>query len=153
MKYQKRIERRARWLARLPKFVVDTPFEWLISLMAFLSGLTNVLGIAEASIVFREFPGWVVFIWGLCLMLGGGSLFLGLSFQWAEVARQGYGLLALSSGVFCALIVVLVGIPDQVLLTVFIYLVFCIVCCVRRAQLTLVKRVSEAAVRRRRENL
>jgi hypothetical protein len=82
---------RIRILQRMPRAVIEDPFEAFLSVLCIFAGLPLILAPPDSSrgAVARLMPGWFVRGWGLTLTVGGALVLLGLFLHGR--ARNGSG--------------------------------------------------------------
>lgn len=124
----------------VPDFLWPHPFEWLISIMCLLTALPNLAGKAPNAIE-QSLPPIARLLWSLSLLLGGGALFIGITWRSFELQRQGFGLLSLAAFVYTAVIIVRVGTSVSPF-GIGILLVFAFCCAIRRFELTTIKKLA-----------
>lgn len=94
-------ERVRLWiLTRLPRGVLEDPFELFIAFLCFLSGVPLLFGKTEATSIQALLPQWLAYSWGLMLVLGSLLTVVGvLSYTHkARSERQHYARLIEKSG-------------------------------------------------------
>lgn len=130
-----------------PDFLWLYPFDWLISVMCLLTAIPNLLGQAPNSVQ-DSLPPVARLLWALSLLLGGGALFIGLTWHKYELQRQGYGLLSLATVVYAAVLVMYLGTKTPPF-TFGIFIVFALCCGLRRFKLTTLRKLAIVRVEER----
>lgn len=99
-----------RWFRRL----TDTqPFEVFLSLVCLVSGAPLLFNGPTPGTIEETLPGFLVTLWGIELVLGGGLTLAGLATRSVHTERLGLSLLAAASLVY-AVVLVTVGWPDAI---------------------------------------
>lgn len=143
----KDVNRRIGITAKIPRFLTETPFEWLVSVTFTLSALSALSGSSTGSLQ-RIAPYWLVILWAVVMLLGGVSLFIGLTWRMIELQRQGYGLLCMGSVIYGSAVVGIAG-SKTPFITAAVYALIAGVCGLRRFQLTTLHKIAEFRVKNR----
>lgn len=125
----------AHWIVfHWPEPIVFNPFELFLGGLCVLSGLPFLLSVTpEPGSLEALLPRWLVLVWGIELVAGGGSTIIGILASRKSIYR--FGMTLLGPAATCYAIAIITAVGAAGLIIAAITLAFGLACMVRWATL------------------